>query len=162
MPNASSKAMTSSTVSRESAPRSSTKEASGFTSSAWTPSCSTMMPLTFSSTEFAICNPPKILSSLSLLLVVCRDRHSEGCRDSNSSVRSLSDVKPAAHVETGARHVGGRVGRQIEHRPRDVVRGSQPSEHDLAHKGLLLVFVQEVRHGRLDVARRDGVDGDSP
>src|SRR5262249_25448282 len=47
---ASSNAMTSSTVSRESAPRSSTKEASGVTSLASTPSCSTMMLLTFSST----------------------------------------------------------------------------------------------------------------
>src|SRR5829696_6188745 len=50
IPNSSSKAMTSSTVSRESAPRSSTNDASGVTSSSSTPSCSTMMLLTLSAT----------------------------------------------------------------------------------------------------------------
>src|SRR5438445_13649406 len=43
--------MMSSTVSSESAPRSSTKEASEVTSSASTPSCSTMIDLTLSSTD---------------------------------------------------------------------------------------------------------------
>src|SRR3954464_161779 len=50
MPNSSSKAMTSSTVSSESAPRSSTNDASGVTSSSSTPSCSTMMLFTLSAT----------------------------------------------------------------------------------------------------------------
>src|SRR5258708_12820607 len=50
MSKASSKALTSSTVSSESAPRSSTKEAFGVTSPSSTPSCSTMICLTFSST----------------------------------------------------------------------------------------------------------------
>src|SRR5215472_17915406 len=50
MSKASSKAMTSSTVSRESAPKSSTKEALAVTSPSSTPSCSTMICLTFSST----------------------------------------------------------------------------------------------------------------
>src|SRR5215471_18320958 len=59
--NASSNAMTSSTVSSESAPRSSTKEAFGVTSPSSTPSCSTMICFTFSSTAVGIC--------LSLLLV---------------------------------------------------------------------------------------------
>src|SRR5579859_3437735 len=49
MSKASSKAMTSSTVSSESAPRSSTKEALAVTSPSSTPSCSTMICLTFSS-----------------------------------------------------------------------------------------------------------------
>src|SRR3970040_2326787 len=42
--------MTSSTVSSESAPRSSTNDASGVTSSSSTPSCSTMMLFTLSET----------------------------------------------------------------------------------------------------------------
>src|SRR3954453_18917113 len=42
--------MTNSTVSSESAPRSSTKEAVGVTSPSSTPSCSTIICLTFSST----------------------------------------------------------------------------------------------------------------
>ncbi len=49
--NSSSMAMINSTVSRESAPRSSMKEAEGTTLSASTPSCSTMMALTFSSSS---------------------------------------------------------------------------------------------------------------
>src|SRR5271165_2299326 len=48
---ASSKAMTSSTVSSESAPRSSTKDALGVTSASSTPSCSTMICFTRSSTD---------------------------------------------------------------------------------------------------------------
>src|SRR6185503_1000066 len=50
----SSRAITSSTVSRESAPRSLTKEASAVTSSGSTPSCSTMMAFTLSSMLCAI------------------------------------------------------------------------------------------------------------
>src|SRR4029450_6934501 len=50
IPNSSSKAITSSTVSSESAPRSSPNEASGVTSSSSTPSCSTMMLFTLSAT----------------------------------------------------------------------------------------------------------------
>src|SRR5690348_10301300 len=50
MSKASSKAITSSTVSRESAPRSSTNDALGVTSPSSTPSCSTMICFTFSST----------------------------------------------------------------------------------------------------------------
>src|SRR5215813_4586278 len=50
MPNASSNAMTNSTWSSESAPRSSTKDAVGVTSASSTPSCSTMICFTRSST----------------------------------------------------------------------------------------------------------------
>src|SRR6266436_1588746 len=56
MSKASSKAMTSSTVSSESAPRSSTKDALVVTSPSSTPSCSTMICFTFSSTA-AIVSP---------------------------------------------------------------------------------------------------------
>src|SRR6185503_13708411 len=52
-PKASSRAMTNSTVSRESAPKSSMNLASGVTWSALTPSCSTMISLTLASTDFS-------------------------------------------------------------------------------------------------------------
>src|SRR5215468_12747975 len=78
--NASSKAMTSSTVSSESAPRSSTKEAFGVTSPSSTPSCSTMICFTFSSTAVGIClsfylrfcciKPGSLLHRLCVLLYV--------------------------------------------------------------------------------------------
>src|SRR5512141_1732627 len=129
MPNASSKAITSSTVSRESAPRSSTKEASGFTSSACTPSCSTMMLLTFSSTEFDIRNPPYAVSGKPA------DSHRAGAgfqaRGSVAATRDerpfsvpaalLADVEPAADVQARARDVGRQVGYEVEDRARDVV-----------------------------------------
>src|SRR3989442_617983 len=51
IPKASSKAMTSSMVSRESAPRSSTNDAAAVTSPSLTPSWSTMIDFTFSCTE---------------------------------------------------------------------------------------------------------------
>src|SRR5690242_9872750 len=74
MPKASSKAITSSTVSSESAPRSSTKEAVGVTSASSTPNCSTMICLTRSSTLailFALRCPPR---RPTLLLVLALKR----------------------------------------------------------------------------------------
>src|SRR6266446_10046104 len=56
--NASSNAITTSTMSSESAPRSSTKLAVGSTWSSSTPSCSTMICLTFCSTDM---HPPNSL-----------------------------------------------------------------------------------------------------
>src|SRR5438445_10522761 len=58
MSKCSSRAMTSSTVSSESAPRSSMNFAFGVTSSSSTPSCSTMISFTFSSTDFAMNSSP--------------------------------------------------------------------------------------------------------
>src|SRR5664279_5356554 len=73
-----------------------------------------------------------------------------------------SDVEPAAHVETGPRHVGGRVGRQIDDGARHISGRSEPPEDDLAYERLPPVLAQRIRHGRLDIARRDGIHGDSP
>src|SRR6266404_1936282 len=66
MPNASSNAITNSTWSSESAPRSSTNDAVGVTSASSTPSCSTIICLTRSST-LAIPVPPRSLNR-----TVCR------------------------------------------------------------------------------------------
>src|SRR5215213_4943154 len=57
-PNASSKAITSSTVSRLSAPRSSMKDASGVTLASSTPRCSTTIFLTFSAVSLIACQSP--------------------------------------------------------------------------------------------------------
>src|SRR5260370_24859209 len=65
MPNASSNAITNSTWSRESAPRSSTNDAVGVTSASSTPSCSTIICFTRSST-LAIPIPPRSLIALSI------------------------------------------------------------------------------------------------
>src|SRR5215470_16473997 len=60
--------MTSSTVSSESAPRSSIKEAVGVTSDSSTPNCSTMICLTLSSTEDAILKPSYVYTARALTL----------------------------------------------------------------------------------------------
>src|SRR5467141_2698968 len=65
MPKASSNAITSSTWSSESAPRSSTNDAVGVTSASSTPSCSTIICFTRSST-LAIPIPPRSLVALSV------------------------------------------------------------------------------------------------
>src|SRR5215475_9650274 len=81
----SSRAITSSTMSRESAPRSSMKDASSVTSSSLIPSCSQMISFTFCSTVDAI---KSLLSS-------------------RVSSRAPSHVEPAVHVEHVPRHVPG-------------------------------------------------------
>src|SRR5215217_6747628 len=75
IPNSSSNAMTSSTVSRESAPRSSTNDASGVTSSSSTPSCSTIMLLTLSATAIQFLH---FKSYAFGLVAVCHPAHSPG------------------------------------------------------------------------------------
>src|SRR5258708_12619935 len=65
MPNASSNAITSSTTSSESAPKSSTNDAVGVTSASSTPSCSTIICFTRSST-LAIPVPPRSLVARSV------------------------------------------------------------------------------------------------
>src|SRR5712692_1380385 len=67
MPNASSNAITNSTWSSESAPRSSTNDAVGVTSASSTPSCSTIICLTRSST-LAIPVPPRSFITLTFNL----------------------------------------------------------------------------------------------
>src|SRR5437763_9695558 len=64
MSKCSSRAMTSSTVSRESAPRSSMNFAAGVTSSSSTPSCSTMISFTFSSTDFPMNAPSDVKAAV--------------------------------------------------------------------------------------------------
>src|SRR4051795_2401304 len=97
MSNSFSNAMTSSTVSRLSAPRSSMKLAPLESFSRSTPSSSTMMSLTFSST----------------LLLMSSSSRSEG---------SASDDHPAVDHHHLPRDVAGQVGREKEHRVGDVVR----------------------------------------
>src|SRR5207253_9698821 len=64
MPKCSSSAITSSTVSSESAPRSSMNFACGVTSSSSTPSCSTMISFTFSSTDFRMNAPSDVQAAV--------------------------------------------------------------------------------------------------
>src|SRR5207253_1698560 len=121
--------MISSPWSRESAPRSSTKEASGVTSLASTPSCSTMMLLTFSST--LIRYPFLLAQKAAVFLPIYSpgaSRKASGVRRqawpfSNGLLRltpyasrlAILHVETPAHVDDRAGHVGGFVGGQPGH-----------------------------------------------
>src|SRR5437867_5018780 len=104
--------MTSSTVSRLSAPRSSTKDASGVTRSSSTPSWSTMIFFTRSATGS--------MSPLFLLI-----RLSVG-----PAVNTILHVEAAVHGQDLARHVGGGVGDQEGHRFRHVLRPAYAAHGD--------------------------------
>src|SRR6476660_5890563 len=146
MLNASSNAITSSTVSRESAPRSSTNEASGVTSLASTPSCSTMMLLTFSSTLIGY---PFLLAQKAAVFL---PRSLAGA--------SRSHVEAPADVQDRARDVGGFVGGQVGHRRGDVVRRAEPAEGNLAGQRFPRGGGRLLRHRGGDETGGDGVAGD--
>src|SRR5262245_6426035 len=133
MPNSSSNAMTSSTVSSESAPRSSTKEASGVTSSSSTPSCSTMMLFTLSATAIQSSRlPGPIRAGLHVHAAV--DREYLSC-----NIRCL-------------------VRREEANRRRNVVRGSDPPQRNPRLPLVLRILGDDPCHVRFDQAWRDDVD----
>src|SRR5947208_15352276 len=134
----SSSAITSSTMSSESAPRSSMKDASGVTSSSLTPSCSQMISFTFCSTLAAI-----------VLLLTWLSRP------------PASHVEATVHVEDVSGDVPRAGGSEKDDRRRDLVgRRHAPRRNDARVKALLRV-AQRRHHVGLDESWRDGVDGDA-
>src|SRR5437867_2587953 len=131
--NSSSRAITSSTVSSESAPRSSTNEAVGTTSSASTPSCSTMIPLTFSSTFI----------SIRLLWAALH-------------------VHTAVDVQYVTGDVSRRLARQEEHGGGDIRGRAEACHGNHLEEPLLRIGRQRRGHLGLDVAGRDRIDGHAP
>src|SRR5690606_5196675 len=129
MPNSSSNAMTSSTVSSESAPRSSTNDASGVTFSGSTPSSLMMISLTFAS----------MLSDMMCLAVGVLHDHAAIDHDhlAGNVTRARACKKP--------------------YDPGHVLCGPESSERDLAGQCLAYLRRQGRRHLRLDVARRHRV-----
>src|SRR2546425_39228 len=109
MSKCSSSAITSSTVSRESAPRSSMNFAVGVTSSSSTPSCSTMISFTFSSTGFAMNRSPPPKGEL----------HIETAVDVEHLARDVADAAAALlsdqHLRHGARHQEGAAEVHLDH-----------------------------------------------
>src|SRR5687768_6432838 len=141
MPNSSSNAMTSSTVSSESAPRSSTNDASGVTSSSSTPSCSTMMPFTLSATAI---QPPL--------------KKEEGRRIRMTLLPS--HVHPAVDGE----HLPGNIrclirGKKTDRRG-DVVRPPEPTQWNPRLPLLAGPLGNLPCHVGFDQPRRDDVGGD--
>src|SRR5262245_44286464 len=146
IPNSSSRAITSSTVSRLSAPRSSTKDASGVTSSSSTPSWSTMIFLTRSAT-----------GSITLLRGVA----GSPSRWLVPRPSAILHVEAAVHRRHLPGDVAGGVRQQEHHGPGDVSgRADAPHRNARGH-GLPGLVAHRRGHVRLDEARRHGVDGDA-
>src|SRR6266498_2043213 len=139
--NSSSIAMTSSTMSRESAPRSSMKDEVALISSSPTPSWSAMMFFTFCSIVADMVPPP-------WFLVVPRSRAAR--------TAARLHVHPAVDPQDLAGHVRCLIAREKSHRVRDVLRRAEPAERDHLHHLRLRRLREPGGHVRLDVARRHG------
>src|SRR5688572_1648174 len=136
----SSRAMTSSTVSRESAPRSSMNFALGLTSSSSTPSCSMMISFTFSSTDFAM-NPSPPETELE---------------------RRRSHVEAAVDVEDLARHVGRPVSGEESYHFRHFAGGTDALQRNLGEQRVARLRRHGRGHVRLDETGRHRVDENAP
>src|SRR2546430_7588183 len=165
MSTSSSNAITISTVSRESAPKSSTKEASGTTSSSSAPSCWAMIFLIRSSTAIGF-----FTSSPITHLPLLKERRTTGlssplvCFPSPHPARhhDHSDHQHAAvHVQHMPRDVAGLVRGQEADRLRHIRGLAQSAQRDLLLQRLFHLCRQPLRHGCVDEARRHRVHGRS-
>src|SRR6201991_1867173 len=157
MLNSSSRAITSSTVSSESAPRSATKALSLATSASGTPSCSAMIFLTRAS-----------ISLMTLLREVCvktggfylpRTPDGRTGLAADTAIRSIH-VHAAVDVQLGPGDVAGLARGQERHRLRDLLGPAEAIQRDLLQQRGLLRLGQHVGHVGLDETRRDAVDRD--
>src|SRR5438552_13402970 len=134
MSNSFSKAITSSTVSRLSAPRSSMKLASDVSLSRSTSSSSTMMSLTFSSSCF-----------ISIAMAFLRGGMGTG-----------SQHHPAVHDQQLPRNVAGEVGGEKEHGGGDILPLPQPAQGDGLDQGLPRLRADPAGQFGVDAPRRHG------
>src|SRR5438270_12287707 len=130
MSNSFSKAITSSTESRLSAPKSSMKLASEVSLSRSRPSSSTMMSLTFSSSCF-----------MSIAIGVL-----------NGGVGKRSQHHPAVDDQHLTRNVAREVGREKEHRRGHVRALAQPAQRDRPDQGLPRLAMDGACELRIDEA----------
>src|SRR5579864_189497 len=160
MPKASSKAITSSTWSSESAPRSSTNEAVGVTSASSTPSCSTIICFTRSSTLAILIVPP--ISAI----WNPRPLHTRGWDPKTTCpfyasayagstlgdnwCKNSAHVHAAVHIEYLPCDIAGFVAREKHNRGGHIsVRAKTPERNQRLH--LVFDFLRErVGHGRGD------------
>src|SRR6059058_1200007 len=152
MPNSSSRAMTSSTVSRESAPRSATKAFSLVTWDSSTPSCSAMIFLTRASISL-MGFPQRVVIESAIL------SRAEGpaglCPGGWVDGRFSGHEHAAVDVDLLAGHVARLRRHQPGHRVCDVGGLAQVAQRDLAQQCFLLVFGECRRHVGLDESGSD-------
>src|SRR5690348_12363533 len=138
-PNSSSNAMTSSTMSRLSAPRSSMKLASSVTLSGSTPRCSTTIFLTRSEVSLIV--------HLSLGAYHCH-RPSRSHRQMASATARSDHRHAAVHMEGLAGDVARLAAGQIDRRRGDVLAGAEIARGNAPDDRLPLRLVQRVGHRR--------------
>src|ERR1017187_4198597 len=152
LPNSSSSAMTNSTVSSESPPRSSMNLASGVTWSAFTPNCSTIMSLTLCSIVFSA-----MVYSGSNFCSVSMPRF----RNRQAPNRK----KLHGHPAINGQHLAGDVTRRRAGQKKDgvghVVRLAEVPQRNLFQERFAGFGADLGRHGGLDEARRNRVHGDT-
>src|SRR6266566_5011068 len=143
--NSSSSAMTSSTVSRESAPRSSTNDDSFLISASFTPSCSATIFLTRCST-------------FSMLLPPLRDLNVQSGRFyQNGCAFPLLHIHTAVDMQSRAGDIRRRGRGEKRHGVRHVLRRSKASKRDALDQFRALRLVQRACHVGVDEARRNTV-----
>src|ERR1700693_3464875 len=152
--NSSSKAITSSTVSSESAPRSSMNFALGLTSSSSTPSCSTMISLTRSSTGFA-------MNTSRFRVDWTHTADAASPPDAVSLPRQPPlHVQAAIDMDGLPGDVSGAVAGQESYHLRHLPRRADTLERHLLEQGLPRLRRDRRGHVRLDQTRRPGIDQD--
>src|SRR4051812_27041717 len=152
--------MTSSTVSSESAPRSSTNDESFLISASLTPSCSATIFLTRCSTfsmhllpcEGSTIETDGFYQSLPLLSTRAGDpcSHARSERPRHSS----GHQHPAIDVQRRTGDVARAGTGEEDHRVRDVVRGAEAAERDARKQRVALRLRQFLRHVGIDKSRR--------
>src|ERR1700733_10913432 len=168
----SSKAITSSTVSSESAPKSSTNEAVGVTSPSSTPSCSTMICFTRSSTLAILYVPPLSASCNRALDLSGRSRRVkfgqarafyawlEARSTLEAHIRASSSsphVHSAVYVQDVSGNIRCLVARQKNNCRRDIHIRSRTAHRNPPQHEILHILRQRVGHWGGDETRSDGV-----
>src|ERR1017187_4055957 len=152
LPNSSSSAITNSTVSSESAPRSSMTFASGVTWSAFTPNCSTIISLTRCSIVFS-----DMICSSSIIFSVSMPRF--GRRQARNR------KKLHRHSAIDRQHLAGDVARRRAGEEQDgvchVLRLAQVAQRNLLQQPLARLGTDLRRHGGLDESRGNRVHCDA-
>src|ERR1051325_6532645 len=186
MPKASSNAITNSTWSSESAPRSSTNDAVGVTSASSTPSCSTIICFTRSST-LAIRIPPSqpcwdllyLLKTLRLSKCArtpafhrfgqpAHSMHAPPQGQLSNIPTRFQNICPSRqmHPTIYVQHMAGNVARlvacQKHNRRRYVPRRTHPPQRNPLFQLSLHFLGQHIRHRRLDESRRHRIHRNPP
>src|SRR3984957_670894 len=183
-PNSSSNAITSSTVSRLSAPRSSMKLAFSVTFDSSTPRCSTTIFFTRSATSLIRIVPQWLIGRCSrfsavrvsdrgisrLRVAIAAALKGGGSHNTNSAgvpirgtaqPRALYHAHPAVDMQRLSGDVGGLGAGEVNRGGGDLLGRAEALHGNRRHEPGALVVAQLIGHRRPDEARRDAVDGDA-